>query len=278
MSFFSKFNSFLTNNPFEYVGEKNNRSVSDESQYLNAVLYALKSYKNFMKFKKDQRYQAILEHVTESQGQKYLDIIKRDNPNFLRIESLKKNDLIGGGSLFEYDEVGLIGPTTLRYIKVASDLKKIFGADLSGRIAEIGVGYGGQLLVSDNYFKFEQYDLFDLPPVLNLVERYLESHVLNCAYQTLTLNQCNGQIDYDLVISNYAFSELPSNLQRMYIKKILSKSKRGYLTMNSGVSNSAFQDDKLTIEELKSLLPNIKIIPEDPVTHINNYVLIWGEL
>jgi hypothetical protein len=61
-----------------------------------------------------------------------------------------------------------------------------------------------------------------------------------------------------------------------YIQKILSKSLRGYLTMNSGLSNSAFQSDKLSMQELKNYLPKFEVIEERPLTHPGNYIIIWG--
>ena len=61
-----------------------------------------------------------------------------------------------------------------------------------------------------------------------------------------------------------------------YIKKIFSKSLRGYLTMNSGLSNSAFQNDKLSLQELKKYLPKFEVIEERPLTHPANYIIVWG--
>ena len=40
-------------------------------------------------------------------------------------------------------------------------------------------------------------------------------------------------VEIDLVISNYAFSECNYETQDIYIDKILSKSKRGYITHNN---------------------------------------------
>lgn len=111
---------------------------------------------------------------------------------------------------------------------------------------------------------------------MNLTAKYLECHNLNNSYLTRTLNQHNGNTYYDLSISNYAFSELPSNLQIKYIEKIFSESIRGYLTMNSGLSNSAFKNDKLSLQDLKKYLPKFEIIEEKPLTHPGNYIIIWG--
>jgi putative sugar O-methyltransferase len=261
----------------DFVGAIGNRSVSDSGPYVASVQKALSSYKNFSKFKLDTRYQAILEHCNQDQGKAYLEIIKLESPSLLsKIDLFKENDLIGGATTFEYKDIGRISPSTLRYIKVTSDIRNLFGEIIGDRIAEIGVGYGGQLLIADKVLKFNQYDLFDLPPVLALTSKYIESHTLNSAYQTISLNQHRGDVEYDLVISNYAFSELPSKLQIRYIQKILSKSKKGYLTMNSGKANSAFREDKLSLADLRKHLPLFEIIDEKPLTSTDNYIIVWG--
>jgi putative sugar O-methyltransferase len=262
----------------EFIGSKSNRSVSDDGSYITAVKEAVSNYNSFCNFKRDSRYTAILEHASINQGSDCLEIIRSDSPALIeRINDFKENDLEGGATVSMYDDIGSISPSTLRYLKVASDLKTLFGEVIEGNIAEVGVGYGGQLLISDKIFKFKEYHLFDLPPVLELTSRYLECHILNNSYRLFTLNQHNGEINYDLVVSNYAFSELPSKLQIRYIKKIFSKSKRGYLTMNSGLPSSAFQQDKLTFAELEKLLPHFEVMAERPLTHPGNYIIFWGK-
>jgi putative sugar O-methyltransferase len=268
---------YLKFSQVDFVGAIGNRSVSDTGPYVASVKKALSNYRNFTKFKLDPRYQTILEHCSQEQGKAYLELIKKESPELIKnIELFKENDLIGGSTTYEYEGIGLVSPSTLRYIKVTSDIKNIFGEEIGDRIAEIGVGYGGQLLIADKVLKFKEYELFDLPPVLNLASKYIESHTLKSAYKITTLNQQRGDIYYDLVISNYAFSELPSKLQIKYIEKVLSKSKRGYLTMNSGKENSAFKDDKLSLSDLIKYLPLFEIIEEMPLTSRNNYIIVWG--
>ena len=108
----------------------------------------------------------------------------------------------------------------------------------------------------------------DLNEVLELNVKYLENFILNSYYQCSTLNQLGSECNFDLVISNFAFSELPRALQIKYVEKVLSKSKRGYLVMNSGNDDSVFtkgshrwKDKPLHIkeleEELDTLLQNI---------------------
>jgi putative sugar O-methyltransferase len=263
--------------PKEYAASTSNRSEADNGRYIAAVQAAVRSYKAFSTFKRHPDYRVVLEHVTKEQGALYLDLLKKGAPDFLQdIEKFKVNDLIGNPLTFSYPGVGEISPTTLRYMTVAANLRKLFGRNIGENIAEIGAGYGGQLLVSDLVFSMRRYTLFDLAPVLALVEKYLESHLLNCAYQTTTLNRHSGDDVYDLVISNYAFSELPAELQRRYIGKLMRSAKRGYLTMNSGLPDSVFQRNKLTLAELTELLPEFKVLPEEPA-YPGNYVIVWGQ-
>ena len=117
--------------------------------------------------------------------------------------------------------------------------------------------------------------LFDLPIVNKFIERYLNSHLFRGSFKTTTLNE-EIQEQYDLVISNYAFSELPKILQLKYIEKVLSKAKRGYLTMNTGIVNYNNSSNHLTIDEMKKLLPEFKLLEEEPLSSKENYVVVWG--
>jgi putative sugar O-methyltransferase len=251
------------------------RSAADAGYYVKFVRKASTHSKTFAKFKRDRHYIAILEHVTKSQGEDYLKIVTEESPELLKfVDKFRENDLIGSPFKYEFSGVGTFSPTTLRYMKVASDLRCYFG-DLTGfKVAEIGCGYGGQLLILEKIWKLGSCTMFDMDPVLALISRYLESHLLRTAYHPTTINRFASD-DFDLVISNYAFSELPAALQRTYIEKVLSRAKRGYLTMNSGLGGS-FQEGKLTIDDLRGLLPKFEIIDERPLTGSYNYIIAWG--
>lgn len=261
----------------EFVGLSGKRSLSDDGRYVAFVRRALRDPKVFACFKRHPDYQEILEHVTEEYGRKYLDLIARDDPDLLaKIEAFKANDLLGSPLLARYPETGEVSPSTLRYVRVAAELRRLFGPSPGGKVAEIGIGYGGQALVNDKLFAFCEVHLFDLPPVLELASRCLEAHVLAGSYRMTTLNQHAGDQRYDLVISNYAFSELPSELQLAYVRKVLVRSQRGYLTMNSGRAGTPFRGDHLSLESLREMLPAFEVIEELPATPFNNYVIVWG--
>ena len=262
------FKNSENNSKNTFIGAASNRSSSDNGTYVAFVEEAVRNYSVFENFKRHPHYTMILEHVSMDLGTGYLDVIKDQAPDFLAdINKFKINDLIGNPVKYSYPLIGEISPTTLRYMKVASDLRKYFGKNIGKKIVEIGVGYGGQLLVADQVFNFSEYHLYDLPPVLELTSRYLESHILNGSYKAMTLNQNSGNEVYDLVISNYGFSELPLALQKKYAEKILSKATKGYLTMNTGLHN---------IPLMRKMLPPFQVFEEKPLSSPNNYIIVWG--
>lgn len=269
---------FKRNKQQAFISREGLRSDSDNGAYVAFIEQALTDHAVFERFKQSPVYQQILEHTTEEQGRVYLQIIGEQSPHLLdALQRFAINDLVGGANVVQFSEKCRLSPSTLRYVKVASDLSTLFGQGLEGaHVAEIGVGYGGQRLVLDQLYRFRSYDMFDLPPVLGLVSKYLESHLLQSSYQTKTLNTHDGEKNYDLVMSNYAFSELPAPVQRMYIEKVLKRSARGYLTMNSGRPDSVFSKGKMTLEEIQAQIPNTRVLDEKPYSAPGNYLLVWG--
>ena len=265
---------FFWQNIFEY--SKEYRSDSENGEYLSAVCQAIQNQKAFDNFKRSYSYRRILEHVSKDIGLQYLEILKSRDDGILKkgIATVLVSDQVGNPIKHQYDGFdALLSPTTLRYLKVASDLRIMFGEQL-GNVAEIGCGYGGQTLVNDQLLDVNLAKLFDLSLVNKLVERYLNSFLLRGAYSTTVVNK-EMPCHYDLVLSNYAFSELPKKLQIAYIDKVLSKSERGYLTMNSGLGGSR-SVGKLSVYELRELLPSFDILEENPQTSSYNYIIVWG--
>ena len=254
--------------------DNNLRSESDNGRYLNVVSQALKSQYVFNNFKMDPDYKEIVETISESQGKEFLDAIQKNNPEILNlIDEFSENDLIGNPLKFYYSEINkFVNPTTLRYINVASDLKNIFG-NIGENIVEVGCGYGGQCLILDRIFSIKNYQLMDMPEVNQLIKKYLDNHLLNLNYKFKTINDC-GEEYFDLAISNYAFSELAPQVQKEYLEKVLTKSKRGYLTMNSGTDSSVFKNH-LDLNEIRKYIKNLEIIDEEPLSYDGNYIIIW---
>ena len=238
--------------------------------------------KVFANYKRAEIYTQVLEHTSYEQGQDYLNIIKKDSLLSLDENTMTlcyANDQIGNPQKCYYENLGTISPSNLRYLKVCSDLKKYFGSLEGLRLAEIGAGYGGQTYYTDALLRPLHFTLFDLPDVLLLIQRYLENFLLHSSYTLSTLNQFQAsEKPFDLVISNYAFSELPNTLQTTYLTKVIAASKRGYLTINKTYNTQFVKEDNLPLsfKKLQTYLPHARCVKLSQADE-ENYLVIWGE-
>jgi hypothetical protein len=248
------------------------RSVSDDGTYPEFCARASTDAGKFNRFRSDPKYQVILEHLTVEQGKQIFLHLESVGSPYLSLEHLTRvaeNETVGKPpALLKVGQVEL-SPTTLRYLKVASDINTHFDITQIQSVAEIGVGYGGQIRVLDALGIGHSYVMFDLDPVLKLTARYLECFVLNGRYDLTTLNRAKS-LEPDLVLSMYALSELPRPLQIKYLEKVLKRSKRGFLIMND-----CWDFDRLSRDEWAEAL-QADIQPEVPETASGNYILLWG--
>lgn len=256
----------------------NSNSVSFNTGYPSVCLSASENDEVFKVFKTIPEYTQILEHTSVKFGSDYIEIIKRDNPELLdkkNIDKFKTNDIYGSPNIHDYDELS-IAPSTLRYIKVLSDLIKLFGNLDGKRIVEIGGGYGGQCKIIKDYFNIKDYHIVDLEEVNKLSKKYLDKlNVENVRFSTYDKLDVEN---YDLIISNYAYTELDRNLQDIYKSKIVDGSENGYMTCNFivGFANGG-QFDTYSMDELLSLNNKTNTMSEEPLTAPNNFILFWSK-
>lgn len=251
-------------------------SITDERRYLDVCERASREDAAFSTFRSHPDYVPVLEHVTPEQGQAYLDLIRSRQPDLAErwLGGLEAADRVGGPVTFGYEGVGHVSPTSLRYTKVLADLVSLFG-DLSGmRIAEIGVGYGGQCRIICDHFDVAAYTLVDLDAPLRLATRYLSEFPVTPRAEARTMRELDPEARYDLVISNYAFSELSRDVQDEYVRRVIGRSAAGYLTVN--FVSAAHGIRSYTRTELLDLAPGIVIRAEEPQTHPENVILTWG--
>jgi phospholipid N-methyltransferase len=219
-------------------------------------------------------YKGIVETVDARIGGLCLGEIKRTRKDLLNnIAKIKENDLYGNPDTVEYENIGKVSPTTLRYAKVLADLLNMFHSLNGLKIAEIGVGYGGQCRIINSISKPKEYTLVDIKPALMLAQTYLDSYVLSSMLNYKTMDEL-AEENYDLVISNYAFSELKRDIQNVYLDKIILNSKCGYITYNE-MTPSYFETYKR--DELVKIIPNSHIVEEVPLTDAKNCIIIWGD-
>lgn len=183
--------------------------------------------KNITTFKQDERLHTIFEHCPKVIADEYYKII----PEALLNKGFT-NDFYGSPKLHSYGQKKF-STSTLQYIGVLSKLIELYGSLDGWRICEIGGGYGGQCRTITDIYTPECYHIIDLPEVCELQSKY-------CQADCFTLP--TGQ-EYDLVISNYALSEISNN--KLYIDKIIKKSKHGYITCNTDLVKLNFEHSRL---------------------------------
>ena len=215
--------------------------------YINEINKFLSSDESFKNFRRpNHNYNNILEHITQEEGQKYLDFVIQNHPEILnKIEDLKKNDSVGNPVLYNYQNNGLINPTTLIYIKFAGDILKNFKNLNDYNLIEIGGGYGGLVRVLNVFFKFKSITLFDLPEALNLQEKYLKE--FNIKVNKKTIDQDFDVEDKSIVISNYAWCECDKETRKAYINKVIQKTNLSFLAIHGNNLQELF--DELNVLE-----------------------------
>ena len=246
-------------------------SISDESKYTVACKLFVEDDKSFETFKRHPHYTEILEHSSKAQALDCIKYISGSALDLSKLYLLEANDEQGSPNLAHYDNPAFdnISPSTIRYIKVLAEIVDTFGNLDSGDIVEIGVGYGGQCKVINDYFNVGSYQLVDLDVVEQLSEKYLSKY----GYKNLCFGKPYKD-EYDLVISNYAITECDRAVQIDYIDNVLNKSKHGYITYNR--ISDIFNVDSLSYDELIDRIDkDVTVHPEYPNTNKDNCLLIW---
>lgn len=249
-------------------------SDTDGLGYLKIVERAIAEETSLLNFRAEPDYQEILEHVSVRLGQKYLDeILSHFNPEPSKVfSSLTNLSEFGNPPVHMFSNIGAVSPTILRYVKVAYEMQQLFG-DLSRlRIGEIGVGFGGQAAVLNRLFGVSEYIAFDLPDVLRLFQLFLSR-----TKTSLSISLVDGRHpepkELDLVISNYAFSELSRNVQEQYLSKVILRAKSGYMIWNN---LSSTQLDGYSLKELCRKIPGSMVLKEVPRSARTNRLIVWG--
>jgi hypothetical protein len=227
----------------------------------------------FKKFRSSRVLVEALDHVSIEQGKAYIkEILEYTEWSEEFTNALVKIDQVGKPRKFLFKPYCTISPTLLRYLKVYTDLEKDFGSLNNLNIVEIGIGFGGQASLISFLDKPLTYTLYDIPPVLALAKKFINE------------TEAPGNFTYvdgrnpkpsrpDLVISNYAFSELRRDIQDQYLENVVLQSPRGYITWNN---LSELILGGYSLADLIRLIPNSQIRPEKPNTSESNAIIVWG--
>lgn len=249
-------------------------SFSDNNEYPQFCEIASNDEVVFKTFRSNPIHDGIVDVISEEDGRLLLEYIDLSPEKIEEIEKFKLNDEYGGPRVYQYDKIGLVSPATIRYIKILYDLERLFGSLNGMNIVELGVGYGGQARIICEKFEIKSYSLIDLPQVLKLTQKYLGKFNINNELYFLDKGNLRN-VEYDFFISSYAFTELRRSLQEEYLEKVILKSKRGFILYND-INPEDFNSIKK--DELLTIIPNAKILPEQPSTSPKNCVIVWGTI
>ena len=246
-------------------------SMSDNGNYPKLCSEIASNDELFDSFRSsdDSIYKGILEHVHPQLGYMYYQTIKEYYPEISEevIGKASSNDIKGRPAIISYP-FGDYCPSSLRYLKVALDLLKCFPEIGDMNVLEIGGGYGGQCVVSDAISGFSSWTIVDLPEVNELQKRYLKDA------DNVSMLSCHNEIfeeKYDLVISNYAFSECIREYQDKYIKSFMNNGEKIYMTCNF----HGDIDNRYTKDEIINGI-GCEVVDEFPLTYPNNIIAVKG--
>ena len=246
-------------------------SVSDQAAFLGAVKGATSEGHVASRFRSNIAIREIYDHVSWDQGTAYLAAIRGRGKDSLLGRLADLSDY-GDPAQFFFPRLGRFSPTILRYAKVALDLEFFF-PDLAGfSIAEIGVGFGGQAVVLNKFFGTEHFEFYDLPEVNQLAGKTVE-RLTPAAQALLKDGRRPGASESDLIVSNYAFSELNRGTQDAYLENVVLPTKRGFMVYNELGQREM---GGYSAYDIAGKLPGSVVLPEDPATFPGNVAVVWG--
>ncbi|MEN9305240.1 MAG: hypothetical protein RLY76_508 [Actinomycetota bacterium] len=249
-------------------------SISDSDFLPSYVEFCREASVNdrvFESFRSHPAYKAVLEHVPHHFAIHYAKSLRTSHNRSALIKVLSDIDRIGNPWKFKYRGIGVASPTALRYVYFADQISKMFDSSRNLVVCEVGCGFGGQMLALSAVLDIEKAIFVDLEPVLELTERF--SCISNVPYKvTLLEPNLHFEDEFDLFLSNYAFSELTREYQDTYLERYVLKSKRGFMLWNV---LSYEKLDGYSLDELVAKIPNAYIEVEKPLTFRGNFLIRW---
>jgi hypothetical protein len=199
--------------------------------YYDFCLKASQDDNTLSYFKTCGAYTSILSHVSEIEGAWYMEAIKANYPDLLNDTRFLINDKIGGAPhdnpsrKFQMTADNMsVDPTTLRYLKQTGDIISFCNPS---SVVEIGGGYGGLQLVLKQYCNVQSYYNYDHPSPIKLAKVYLGKY-------DIQIDDVERD-EYDLVVSSFAWDELHEDIREMYIDKVFSRAKNGYIVARKSI-------------------------------------------
>ena len=220
----NKYNNFL-NEIKEYLD-------NDERKFNTGNIRSLKNFLIVV-----SGYQAEYEKtITSKLYEKFKNFM--DNNLDLLKEIAHENDTFGNPLKFN-TILGMIEVNNLKYIMqslyILNHLKLLNKKNVN--FYEIGGGYGGlsfwiYKLAHLFNIEIDNYTLFDLKEAASLQNYYFNNFKINSKSFSEIMDINNENNNYNYLISNYAFSEIPAIYKTRYIEKLFPIINNGFITWN----------------------------------------------
>jgi len=114
------------------------------------------------------------------------------------------------------------------------------------RIVEIGGGFGNMYRLCNNIVKYNNWDIVDLPHMLELQKFYLEHEIADIS--KINFIDAHQKVSYnniDLVIGTHSVSEFSWEIFLDYFRNVISKSKFFYMGYNKNCPSPVLINNKL---------------------------------
>lgn len=239
------------------------REVCREAALNNAVFQGFRSNK------------AYFDAVECGQAGEFADYIRKHatSKTLSLMPQFRKLDMVGRPIRNDISGFGQFSGTTLRYVLFADHISRLFNLPKNYTVAEVGAGFGGQAYILSKLLPFSKYYIFDLPEPEMLINKMMSTlgvKNVSClnSYAELPVKEI------DLFISNYALTECDLDTQIDYIKRVVSKAKRGYIMFND---TNLFAHLTLSdfVELFKSYGIQAQIHPEPVFSYTGNALITW---
>ena len=255
-------------------------SVADSKSYPLFCYAAAKDENVFRNFRNSYIYLDTVGAASREFGEKALEFIQGRYPSFSEREwkLFLLNDNIGSPYTYSFNVDSLkvlADPNTFAYIMQLQELFVEFGElfrdGIIRSVCEIGVGYGGLCRLIFEYFGVDSYVLVDLPEVLELSKKYLSNYIpINNVYGVDGTKDFKP-IQVDLLISNYAFSELGREAQEKYMKNVVLNANHGIMIWNR-CSEYDMELGGMTLEEFINSVNNAKVWSNSLIGETTKYI------
>lgn len=246
-------------------------SLSDHSSYRGFCALAAADDTIFSGFRSvSGPYTAILEHVSDSLALEYAAELNLANTGSETELNLALSDSVGSPRVLEIAGVGATTGSVLRYLSVARIISKSLQPSSRAHFLEIGVGYGGQVRVLSGLYPNARFTLVDLPETLTLARRFLQESGVGARIEYVASTKVRS-IQSDILISNYALSELRRPIQERYMRDFVSCANAGLVTWNS-ISPRLFRS--VSSDDFAARV-NGSLFPEVPLSYPGNQVVLW---